>query len=47
MRTRRNLVTGVTAAALALVLASGAALTASAGGGQVEPRQPRQQDPGP
>jgi len=34
MRTRRNLVTGVTAAALALVLASGAALTASAGGGQ-------------
>ena len=32
MRTRRNLVTGVAAAALALVLASGGALTASAGG---------------
>jgi hypothetical protein len=31
MRTRRNLVTGVAAAALALVLANGAALTASAG----------------
>jgi hypothetical protein len=31
MRTRRNLVTGVAAAALVLVLASGAALTASAG----------------
>ena len=31
MRTRRNLVTGITAAALALVLANGAALTASAG----------------
>ena len=34
MRTRRNLVTGIAPAALALVLASGAALTASAGGGQ-------------
>jgi len=32
MRTRRNLVTGITAAALALVLANGAALTAAAGG---------------
>ena len=32
MATQRNLVTGVAAAALALVLASGAALTASAGG---------------
>src|SRR5262249_58671096 len=32
MRTRRSLVTGVAAAALVLVLASGAALTASAGG---------------
>src|SRR5690242_13865479 len=31
MRTRRNLVTGITAAALALVLANGAALTAAAG----------------
>ena len=34
MRTQRNLVTGIAAAALVLVLASGAALTASAGGGQ-------------
>jgi len=32
MRTRRNLITGIAAAALALVLANGAALTASAGG---------------
>src|SRR5690348_3889689 len=31
MSTRRNLVTGITAAALALVLANGAALTAAAG----------------